>query len=128
MKIKWGEVLEDLLKEIILFYFIFETIIFLKLVILFIYISNDIPLSSLPFTSPLSPPPSPCLYEGNPLPLYQLLPQWPSSSLSWVSKPLQDQGPPLPVIPDRQSSATHPSVAMGSPCVLFGWWFSPWEL
>ena len=26
-----------------------------------------------------------------------------------------------------QSSATYPARAMGNPCVLFGWWFSPWE-
>jgi hypothetical protein len=28
----------------------------------------------------------------------------------------------------RQSSATYPSEDMGTACVLFGWWFSPWEL
>ena len=36
------------------------------LVILFIYISNVIPLPSFPSTSPLPPPPSPYFYDGAP--------------------------------------------------------------
>ena len=43
-------------------------LLLLLLVILFIYISNVILLPSFPSTSPLSLPPSPCLYEGAPNP------------------------------------------------------------
>jgi hypothetical protein len=28
----------------------------------------------------------------------------------------------------RWSSATYAAGVMGPPCVLFGWWFSSWEL
>lgn len=44
-----------------------------------------------------------------------------ASPLCWGIEPAQGQEPPLPLI--RQSSAT--SVA-GAPCIIFGWWFSPW--
>jgi hypothetical protein len=70
------------------------------LVILFIFISNVIPLPSFPSTSPL-PPPSPCLYEGAPPRTHPLLPQWPSIPLYWVIKPPQVQGAPLPVMADK---------------------------
>jgi hypothetical protein len=53
------------------------------------------------FHSPLSSVPSPCFYEGAPLPTHPLLPQQPSIPLSWVIKPPQDQEDSLPVKPDK---------------------------
>jgi hypothetical protein len=82
------------------------------LVILFIYISNVFPLPSFPSTSRLSPPPSPCLYEGAPPPFHPLLSQQPSGSLSWIIKGLFSQWCQI-----RQSSATYPAGAMGPPHV-----------
>jgi hypothetical protein len=45
-----------------------------------------------------------------------------SSSLHWT-KGLPSQWSQM-----RQCSATYLAGATGTPCVLFGWWFSPWEL
>jgi hypothetical protein len=68
------------------------------LIILFVYISNDIPLPGYPSTNPHSIPPQArplCLYEGAPLPIH-LLPPYPSSiPLWWGIKP------PSPPIDDR---------------------------
>jgi hypothetical protein len=60
-------------------------------------------------------------------PTLLLPPHCPSISLCWGIKPSQIQGPPLPLMPDKQSSATHLEPWAPS-CVLFGWWFSPLEL
>jgi hypothetical protein len=81
-----------------IFSFLFS--IFL-LVILFIYISNDIPLLIFPSTNPLSLFPTPCLNEGAPPPTYPLQPQCPRIPLYWIIKPPQDQGPLLPLIPNK---------------------------
>lgn len=74
------------------------SLIFL-LIILFIYLSNVIPLPIFPSTSSLSLPPYPYLYEGALPPFYPLLPQWRSIPLSWVLKPPKNQEAPLPVMP-----------------------------
>jgi hypothetical protein len=58
-------------------------------------------------------------------PTLTLLPPHPSITLYWGIKPSQDQGSPLPLMP---SSATHAAGACVPPYVLFGWWFSLWEL
>jgi hypothetical protein len=51
------------------------------------------------------------------------------NALSWVIKPSQDQGSPLPVMPIKAILCYISSWIHGfPPCVLFGWWFSPWEL
>ena len=63
------------------------------MVILFIYISNVIPLPSFPSISPLSLLICPCLYEGDPT--HTLMPQRPSISLLW--KPPQDPRGSLPM-------------------------------
>jgi hypothetical protein len=49
---------------------------------------------------PISPP---RFYEGTPLPTthYPLLPHLPSIPLHWSIEPPQDQGPPLPLMPDK---------------------------
>jgi hypothetical protein len=68
------------------------------LVISFIYISN-VPLLSLLSAEP--PSHTRCLYEGASPPTHPLLPQYSSIPLCWVIKPPQDQGSPLPLIPDK---------------------------
>ena len=79
------------------------------MLILFIYISNDIPLpydystylpSQPPFSLPL------CLYEGASPPTHPLPPHHPNTPLDWVIEPPQDQGPPLPLMPDKALSAS----------------------
>jgi hypothetical protein len=98
---------------------------FLKLLlflldIFFIYISNFIPFPGFPSESP------------HPLPLLTNPPS--PASLPWHSPTLGHRafiGPRAsPPIDDWQG---HPLIYMQlepwvSPCVLFGWWFSPWEL
>ena len=69
-----------------------------------------------------------CLYEGAPSPTNPLLLQHPSIPLHWGIKPSQYQGG-SPSIDDWQG---HPLLHMQlepwvPPCVIFGWWFSPWE-
>jgi hypothetical protein len=77
--------------------------------ILFVYISTVIPFPSFSSANPLPTPPLLCFYEGAPHPpSYPLPPQRPSTPLHWGIKPSQDQGPPLPLMPDKAPSA--PSV------------------
>ena len=58
------------------------------------YISNVIPLPSLPSANSVYPlfTASPCFYEGAPPPAHPLLPQLPRILLPWIIKPPQDQG------------------------------------
>ena len=71
------------------------------------------PLSSFLSTSTLSPPLSPCLYEGAPLPT-PILPQQPRVPLSWVISPPQDQGAPLTMMPDEAIFCYISSWSLGS--------------
>ena len=98
--------------------------------ILFTYISNVIPFPSFPSGKPLSHLPSPCFYEGASSPTHPPTP----TSLPWHSPTLGHRAftgsRPSPPIDARQG---HPLLYMWlkswiPPCVLFGWWFSPWEL
>ena len=87
--------------------------LFLLLVILFMYISNVIPLPSLPSANSVYPlfTASPCFYEGAPPPAHPLL-----SALTFPypeSLLVMDQGAPHLVMPERQSSATYLAGAMG---------------
>jgi hypothetical protein len=85
--------------------------------------------SSFPSTSPLSPPPSPCLRESPPPLAYPLLPQsGPAFPCSGSSSLHRTKGLPSQWCQIRQSYATYLAGAMGTTCVLFGWWFSSWEL
>jgi hypothetical protein len=92
----------------------------------FIYISNAIPLPSFPSANPLSNP-LPLLLWGcsptHPLPLHCL-----SISLHWSIDPSQDQGPLLPLMLDKAILCYIFEEPWVPPCVLFGWWFTPWEL
>jgi hypothetical protein len=78
-----------------------ENSFFFLMVILFIYNSNVIPLPGFPSDPPLIPLTSPCLHEGAPPPTHPLLPPHPGISLHLVIKPSQDQGPLLPLMPDK---------------------------
>jgi hypothetical protein len=91
--------------------------------IFFNYISNVIPFPCPP-PDPLSHPPSSWFYEGAPPPTN-------SPSLPWHSPTLGHQAftgprasPPIDVCQGHPLQL-EPCVA---PCVLFGWWFSLWEL
>jgi hypothetical protein len=102
--------------------------IFFVLDIFFIYISNVITFPGLPSPgNPLSHTPSPCFYEGTPPLTHPLLPPHLSIPQHWGIKPPQDQGPLLPLMPNNPllHMQLEPWVP---PCVLFGWWFSLWEL
>ena len=89
------------------------------LLVIFIYLHfKCCPPSQSPLHKPHRPSSLPLL------PALPLLPLHPTVPLSWVIKPPQNQGASLPVMPDK----AYPAGAMGTPCVLFGWWFSPWEI
>jgi hypothetical protein len=95
---------------------------FYLLYIFFIYISNVIPLPGFPSENPLSLNPSPSPYS----PTQPLCPPGPGIALHWGIEPLQDQGPLLPLMTDKAILCwSHKSHHV---YVLFGWWFSPWEL
>ena len=85
-----------------LFCYLISILVFFKSIILFVYISNVIPLLGYPSTHPSHPilPPL-CLYEGAPPPTHPLLPHCSSIPLHWGIKPPQDQGAPLPLMPDK---------------------------
>jgi hypothetical protein len=56
---------------------------------------------SLPSPNPLSPSPSSCFCEGVFSPTCPLLPPCPCIPLHWGIKPSWDQGPLLPLMPDK---------------------------
>jgi hypothetical protein len=85
------------------FYFLF--------VILFIYISNVIPLPCFPSSNPLLHPLSPCLYEAALPPTHPLLPYIP---LHWSIEPPPDQGPSLPLMPDKAILYNRCSLSHGT--------------
>ena len=75
-----------------------------QLIMLFIYISNNVPflvtLSQTPH--PILALPTPlCLYECAPPPIHPLLPHLSSIPLYWSIKPPQNQGPSLPLMSDK---------------------------
>jgi hypothetical protein len=100
-------------------------LIYLLLIILFIYISNHIPLPSYPCTNAHSIP-----FVSMRMLLHPLLPHCSSIPLCWGINPPQDQGPPLPLMPDKAILCYICIWSYGSLHIsqLFGWWFSPWEL
>jgi hypothetical protein len=70
--------------------------------ILFIYISNIIPLLCFPSTDSVSlPSPSASMRVLPHPPTHPLPPHCPGISLHWGIQPSQDQGPLLPLIPDK---------------------------
>jgi hypothetical protein len=60
------------------------------------------PLSWCPLQKHPTPSPFPCFYDGAPLPIHLLTPpHHPGIPLHWSSKPSVDQGPLLPLRPDK---------------------------
>jgi hypothetical protein len=96
---------EELERELTEYDFLFLLDVF------FIYISNVIPFPGFPSENTISPPTSPCS------PTHPLLLPGPGIPLHWGIEPSQDQGHPLLHIR---------LVPRVPPCVLFGWWFTPW--
>ena len=100
------------------------------LCIFFIYTSNVIPFPVfLHSQKPSSYHPSLCFYEVVPLTTCTLLPPPPSHSCTKVHQVFR--GPRASSLIDVQPG--HPLLPMQLQpwlplCVLFGWWFSPWEL
>jgi hypothetical protein len=73
----------------------------------------------------LSHPPSPCFYEGVPLPTHPLPPTQPSIPLHWGIYQAFIGWRTSPSIDAWQG---HPLLHMQlEPCVLLCWWLSPWE-
>ena len=72
------------------------------------------PFPVSPLQSPYSIPPLPCFNEGAPSPTYPLLSHFPSIPLHWGIKPSQDQGPPLPLMPDNAPSVLPLTPPLGS--------------
>jgi hypothetical protein len=70
-------------------------------VIFFIYISNVFTLPGLSFRTPLSHPPSPCLYEHAPPPTNPLPSSHPGIPLHWGIEHPQVQGPLLPLMSNK---------------------------
>jgi hypothetical protein len=58
------------------------------------------PSTHLPIPSPFCPPPL-CVYEGAPPRTHPLPPDHSSIPLHWSNEPSWDQGPPLPLMPDK---------------------------
>jgi hypothetical protein len=59
------------------------------------------PFPRFPSGNPLSHPPTPCFYEGDPLPTQPLQPSHPDIPLHWGIKPPQAQGPLLPLMSNK---------------------------
>jgi hypothetical protein len=93
----------------------------------FIYIS-DIPFPGFPPRNYLFHSPTPCLYEGAHPPTHPL-----HASLPWHSLTLEQRvftGPRTSPLTDAQQGLPLLHIQLEPwvpPCVLFGWWFSPWE-
>ena len=87
---------------------------FLICYFLYLHIKNVIPFPSLP--TPKLPIPSPCscFYKGVPPTTHILPPPHPGIPLYWGIEPSQDQGPLLPLMPDKAML-----------CYICGWshWF-----
>ena len=80
--------------------------------IFFIYISNVIPFPTLPNPYPIPHSPASMRVFTHP-PAHPLLPPRPGIPLHWGMLPSQDQGPPLPLMSDKTSSATYAAGVMG---------------
>jgi hypothetical protein len=117
--------LSPLLEDLFLFHFLF---LFSSLLLdtFKFYISNFYPLSRFPLHKPPIPSPiAPPLLWGC-SPTHPFLPPHPGIPLHWGIEPSQDQGPL-----SFHWCLARPSLHLELwviPCLLFGWWLSPWEL
>jgi hypothetical protein len=85
--------------------------IFLLVILFTFQMLSPFPVSP----SEIPPPPPPCLFEGAPLPVHPLLPHHPNIPLPLGIKPWQDQGSPLPVMPNKAILCYICSWSHGSP-------------
>lgn len=85
------------------------------------YITNVFPLHSFPSTNTLYHLPLPYHYKGEPPTHSPLPPQLPSIHLCWGIEPLQDKGPPLPLVPDKEILCYIWGWSHGDPPPLFLW-------
>ena len=69
------------------------------------------PFSISPQKSPI-PSPSSCLCEGAPQPTHRMPLPYPHKPLHWGIEPSRDQGPHLPLMPNKASSVTYTPRAM----------------
>ena len=100
-------------------------LLFFNISYFIIYISNVVPLPSLPSMN--TPTQSPCsLPLRGYSPTHTLIP---TSSFSilllWDIKPPQDQVPPLPQMPGEAVLCYICAGPQTNPCMLFGLWLSP---
>jgi hypothetical protein len=82
------------------------------------------PFQVFPLQTSYPTPPLPCFYEGTAPPTHPLPPHHPSIPLHCSIKPSQDQGPPLPLMPDKAPSASSvlpPTPPLGYLCSV-QWW------
>ena len=77
------------------------------------------PLPGFPSRNALPYIPLPCFYEGTPSMTYPLLPHYTSIPQHWGIEPPQDQGPPLPLMPDKAILCYVSSWSHGSLHVYF---------
>jgi hypothetical protein len=100
----------------------FGIILYFLLVILLIYISNVVPLPHLISATP--PIPFPLPFVSKMVLFYPLIHSYlnpHASPLHWDNKPPQDQGPPLPLMPDKAILQHMELEPWTHPCILFGW-------
>ena len=124
-------ILEPLLMFLSRNVIVFFSFIFLSffLIIPFVYISNDIPLpfQLSPQKPPIpQPPPSP-----SPLPLWGCSLSHPPLQYPAMLGHKTSTGPRASPPIDVQQVHSHRHIRLEPwvpPCVLLGWWFSPWEL
>jgi hypothetical protein len=96
--------------------------------ILFMYFSNVISFSRFPFRNSLSYSPPPASKRVLPYPPTHSHLTALTFPIHWGIEPSQDQGPLLPLMPTRSSSATYSAGAVGPSMCTCWLCFSPWEL
>jgi hypothetical protein len=101
-----------------IFFFFFNCSLFF--IGYFLYLHSKFYPPQLPIPSPPLPASIP---STHPLP-----PHCPGIPLNWAIKSSQDQGPLLPLIPDRAILCYICSWSHGHLHMYSGLWFSPWEL
>ena len=111
-------------RAILVFIFLFYLFFFYWIFYLFTF-QMLFPFQISPLQTPYPIPPYPASMRVLPHPSTHSHPHRPSISLHWGIKPSQDQGPPLPLMPDKAPSA--PSVLpltppLGSLCSV--WWLA----
>jgi hypothetical protein len=98
-----------------------------KLIILFVYISNDIPFPGYHSTNPHPLSTLSLLWEITSPTTYLSCPTIPASPYTGASNLHSTKGLPFHCCQARPSSTTYVCGVMIPPCILLGWWSSPWK-